>query len=583
MKKACFLLGFLIAIQVPAGLASGQGQIIDKKITPKLPLRPDLTARIDHIGAPAVAGGNIEVPLTVTVHNAGPGKVGIFKVSTSFEVLSGTYAGPATSGGMAFTVPGQADVWNPTTAGDLNPQDSVTFRGKIVFDRAYSGTRLRITVTADSAAGDEFMSPYGRINEANENNNTASQELTLAATGAAAALRCYNQIRPGSFQLDATQLKFIENRERSAAYAVTLVNDGTATTGELTFIVDYEISRGSKPGLPASGQVPIPDSARRGASLAPRQQRTYELPLSLPIIFAGLDVKFRTRVQSPGGTIPDGGTFQTPWSVVRYIPKVEIEIYTEMFRNILEGKIFGLFRLNNFTPTSDYQLDNEPFRQNDSYVIIDKERRTRPPTDEEKYTPDVYRYNIGDDIDTYYYYINDLNGSFGERESFAIKDGKFMLTIKFETGGGPEFTGWDKFVYWYDSPPDFKLSKFDLFIYLTPTLRDGKVSYSDIGIGMDIQINFASSHWGRFDKVLGATIGSSIIEKVRKSLPEAIREEVKKQLDTDANRTFFEQEVEKSVREQIRKYLGSLADTMTLPIESIRGGRLGTIIVTLAI
>jgi hypothetical protein len=585
MRKERLFFGFVILGCLGAGLVFAQVQT-QRKLKASLPPLPDLVARIDSVGTPIVVGTNIEVPLTVTVQNAGSLKAGVFKVSISFEVTEGGRPGLASRGDVPFTVPGQADRWRPLTSGELSPRgkprDSETFGGRAVFDRAYGGTRVNLIVTADSTAGDELMPSYGRVQESSEGNNTAAREINLGpegATGTAAALGCSGQSPPGYFRQELTQFKFVETRTRHNAYAVTLVNNGTAPTAELNFTVEYEITRGSKPLLPPSGQIEIPPAARRGAALAPRERRQYEIPLSLSLIFAGLGIKFRTRVDSPGGTTLDGGSFRTPWSSVRSIPKVEIRVTTDFLRAVLAGKIDGSIRLNNFAgPTSDFQLDNEPIRRNDSSVVIGQHRAVGR---EDMFTPQLFPYEVG--VERYWFYCNDLNGTFGEPDSFAIKDGKFMITIKFETGGGPEIRGW-VFVrpYWYDTPPDFKFSKFELYIYLTPMLHDGKISYSGVGVGMDLQLDLAHSVWRGFDRVLGATIGTSILESVRRSLPPAIQAEVLKQLDTEQNRTLFETEVENSLREQIRAALGELALALIPPLESIRGEG-GAIIITLGL
>lgn len=563
MKRRVVFFVSLSVLLIGAAVVSGQVNI--KRPVPSPIYRPDLVPRITEIGSPTVVGEQIEIPLTVVVQNMGLGQAVTFAVSTRYETVSGST--PGRSADVAFRVPGQANQFYPMTSSTLQPAgssgDSVTFRGKVIFDRAFSGTTVKLYVIADSMVGDEFLPDYGRVRESNESNNSIFQEINInpgTAAGAAVGLALHTQTNPGGFRLEGIQ--YVEVRNSFGAYSVTVVNNGTMPSGELRLSVQYEITRGSKPGLPAIGTAIIPDSAGRSSSLAPRERRKFDLPLTLPLQFAGLEVKFRTQLDY------SGGSFQTMWTRPSYIPKVEVKINAATLRDILQDKIFGIFHLNNFAgPTSDFQLDNEPYRRNDYWVIID--RATRDPRDEEKKTLEAFSREVG--AERYWYYVDDLNGGFSY-EDVSIKDGKIVIRVEFETGGSQEIRGWVYvWPYWYDTPPDFDISRFNVDIYLTPALRNGKISYSGISAGLDLAFDFANSNWRNFDRVMAAVIGEGIMERMRRELPISIRKEVVKQMDTEEQRLRFENEVESAIREEITRRFGALAASLIPEIEGVRG------------
>jgi len=563
MKRMVIFFISLSVILISPAMASGQVNI--RRPIPSPIYRPDLVPRITEIGSPTVVGEQIEIPLTVVVQNMGLGQAGIFAVSTRYESVSGSTLGR--SADVPFKVPGQANQFYPMTSSMLQANgssgDSVTFRGKVIFDRAFSGTTVKLYVIADAGVGDEFLPDFGRVRESNESNNTIFREINInpgTAAGAAIVLALYTQTDPGGFKLEGIQ--YVEVRNSFGAYSVTVVNNGTMPSGDLRLSVQYEITRGSKPGLPATGTAIIPDSARRSSGLTPREMRKFDLPLTLPLQFAGLEVKFRTQLDY------SGGSFQTMWTRPSYIPKVEVKIDTATLRDILKDKIYGTFHLNNFAgPTSDFQLNNEPYRRNDYWIIID--RVTRDPREEEKKTLAAFSREVG--VERYWYYVDDLNGGFSY-QNVSVKDGKIVIRVEFETGGSQEIRGWVYvWPYWYDTPPDFDISRFIVDIYLTPALRNGKISYSGISAGLDLAFDFANSNWRNFDRVLAATIGESIMENMRRELPTSIRNEVTAQMNTDQQRERFENEVETAIREEIRRRFGALAASLIPEIDGVRG------------
>ncbi|MCL4302259.1 MAG: choice-of-anchor D domain-containing protein [Anaerolineae bacterium] len=147
-----------------------------------LPLRgigaatqPDLVVSALDFNGPAQINrrsGEIEVPIRLAVRNHGNAEAGLFKVSTDYTGPNGTFV-------VAFTVPGQNNIWYPFTNTPLPPGDEVVFAGVVTFSANMQGQNVSLTGLADSCSGDEFMPPACRVEESREDNNL-SQPISLA-------------------------------------------------------------------------------------------------------------------------------------------------------------------------------------------------------------------------------------------------------------------------------------------------------------------------------------------------------------------------------------------------------------------
>ena len=137
---------------------------------------PNLIVTDLHVtGTPVInAENSFEVPVLVTVQNQGDGSADVFKVSTEY---TGGTIDPAREFVVAFTVPGQTDIWYPFTSGNLAPGDQVTYNGNVIFHPAEHGVEISLTATADSCSGDEFMPVYCRVDESDETNNKSTAIL----------------------------------------------------------------------------------------------------------------------------------------------------------------------------------------------------------------------------------------------------------------------------------------------------------------------------------------------------------------------------------------------------------------------
>jgi hypothetical protein len=131
--------------------------------------QPDVVvSRFEITGAATMRGdGFVEVPARATVRNQGTAPAVRFKISTEFTEPPNTY--PL---GVAFTVPGQSDIWYPWTSGPLASGAEETFEGVLQFSRG--GRAVSVWARADSCSGDEFMPDWCRVAERNEGNNQSA-------------------------------------------------------------------------------------------------------------------------------------------------------------------------------------------------------------------------------------------------------------------------------------------------------------------------------------------------------------------------------------------------------------------------
>ncbi|KKH46622.1 BACON domain-containing protein [Methanosarcina sp. 1.H.A.2.2] len=106
----------------------------------------------------------LAVPISVTVRNQGDEAADIFKISTEYTNLSGTYS-------VAFRVPGESSIWYPYTDAPLAPGEQITFNGDVLFRVSLDGETVSLTAVADSCSEDEFKPAYCRVEESNEENN----------------------------------------------------------------------------------------------------------------------------------------------------------------------------------------------------------------------------------------------------------------------------------------------------------------------------------------------------------------------------------------------------------------------------
>lgn len=135
--------------------------------------QPDLViSALDYIDSGQInRRGDVEVSIHLVVKNQGNAEAGIFKVSTNYTGPDGTFA-------VAFTVPGQNNLWYPFTSAPLPAGGEVAFDGKVTFSAKLQGQTVSLVGQADSCSGDESMPATCRVTESHEDNNL-SEPLSL--------------------------------------------------------------------------------------------------------------------------------------------------------------------------------------------------------------------------------------------------------------------------------------------------------------------------------------------------------------------------------------------------------------------
>jgi hypothetical protein len=137
------------------------------KVSPLKLAAPDLVVTvITRTGNPTVVGTNVEVPISVRVRNLGTVNAGAFKVSTHYSQAGGT------SYAVAFTVPGQSDIWYPRMS-SLTAGTNHTFNGKLIFLNSVHGA-VTVKALVDSCSGEEFTESWCHVKESNETNNEST-------------------------------------------------------------------------------------------------------------------------------------------------------------------------------------------------------------------------------------------------------------------------------------------------------------------------------------------------------------------------------------------------------------------------
>jgi hypothetical protein len=139
------------------------------------PALPDLVVvSLDAIRAANInKRGFIQLPVRVVVQNRGGAAADPFKVSTSYTTPSGGREAFVVS----FTVPGQGDVWFPSTRDPLASGRTVTFEGIVTLAPELQEERVTLIALADSCAREEFTPAHCRVEEGDEDNNASAPLL----------------------------------------------------------------------------------------------------------------------------------------------------------------------------------------------------------------------------------------------------------------------------------------------------------------------------------------------------------------------------------------------------------------------
>ena len=495
------------------------------------------------------------VPFSVTVQNRGTDPAPPFKVSVEYEIVSGGVPTLPLLGGAPFRVAGQADMWYPRTTALLPPgpppASTVTFTGEVILDRAFSGALVRLRAIADSTAGEEFADPVGRVRESDESNNATPWVDTQMAAGTP-DLTYRNQTPLGMFRLEGAY--FVEDRS-TGGFTFSVENRGTAPAGPFSVQVEYEILEGVGPEVSRHGLLAyIPMADRSLSSLAPRGIHRFDrLALKFPVGLDGAVLRVRARIDDANAVAEsDERNNVGPWSSRIYLtrPIETMRIPGTLILRTIGNALRGSIRINNFAgPTSDFQLDNEPYRRDDSWIRVGGR--------ENRFTPPAFSYGSG--ATRSWYYLNDINAEFGGPGAPRFSGDRIVMDINFETGGDYEIRGWEyTWPSWYDSPPDFDITRFRITLGLRPVVREGRLSYDHVFVATDVDLTL-HGFWAFVDTVL---LSNGIRDHVRNTLNMELYRRLEDELTSEDLRRRVEDELDRNIvapamaRLGIRRLLG---------------------------
>ena len=516
---------------------------------------PDLVAWVASRGVPVERGGELVIPFSVTVQNRGSDPAPPFKVSVEYQIVSAGVSTLPSNGVAPFRVPGMANVWFPQTRVPLPsgapPASTVTFTGEVILDRAFSGSLVRLRALADSTAGEEFADPAGRVRESNEGNNaTPWVDATMRAGSPDLTYR--NQTNPGPFRLEGRY--FMEDRS-GGGFTFSVENRGTAPAGAFSVQVEYEILDGVGSDVSRHGLLAyIPMADRSLSSLSPRGiHRFDQLALKCPEGLEGATIHVRARIDDANAVAEsDERNNVGPWSPRFRLARTaeRLSIPGTLILRTMGAALRGSIRLNNFAgPTGDFQLGSEPYRRDDSWIRVGG-RETR-------FTPPLFHY--GDGATRSWYYLNDINAEFGGAGAPRFSGDRIAMDVDFETGGDYEIRGWEYTVpNWYDSPPDFDLTRIHFTVALRPIIREGRLSYDNVMVVPDIDLTLH----GFWEFVDSGLLSNGIRDYLRNTLNMELQRRLEAELTNEDLRRRVEDELDRNIvapamaRLGIRRLLG---------------------------
>ncbi len=217
--------------------------------------------------------------------------------------------------------------------------------------------------------------------------------------------------------------------------------------------------------------------------------------------------------------------------------------------SLLEGRLHlnndnGHSDSDHFTPNNPFRADDCSIRINDFYAEFN--------------FPETW-FKLG--AMDYHYYVRDLDATFGGsrgRDLFQVRDGKLVMTIRFETGGRVELRGWEYTggVFYDLSGPDMDITRLDVQVFLTPLLRDdGIFTYSEARVSTNLQVSFI----GAYDTVFM----NDILMRARSRITEGINGQLKTFLSSDEAKRNFEVQVMAGLRQWVQSTKGRTINRLT--------------------
>jgi hypothetical protein len=135
---------------------------------------PDLVVRVeqrpydDVLRERMLAGEDFfYTPIRILIYNRGGQPTEGFKVSADGRASDGTFGRP-------LEVIGQDNAFYGFVEQGMTPGGEVILDGAVGFPREFLDQTVEIVITVDSCAGEEFVEPFCRVSEQNENNNISA-------------------------------------------------------------------------------------------------------------------------------------------------------------------------------------------------------------------------------------------------------------------------------------------------------------------------------------------------------------------------------------------------------------------------
>ena len=133
------------------------------------------------------------------------------------------------------------------------------------------------------------------------------------------------------------------------------------------------------------------------------------------------------------------------------------------------------------------------------------------------------------------------------------------MDIDFETGGDYEIRGWEyTWPSWYDSPPDFDLTRIHFTLALRPVIREGRLSYDHVNVYPDIDLTLH----GFWEFVDSGLLSNGIRDYLRNTINLELQRRLEDELTNEDLRRRVEDELDRNIvapaiaRLGIRRLLG---------------------------
>ena len=172
----------------------------------------------------------------------------------------------------------------------------------------------------------------------------------------------------------------------------------------------------------------------------------------------------------------------------------------ETLLSLFNGMFSGYVRVNNFDGSRGGRSDSRP-EIDDSRLSLTVQESGGPRTVFDRAIA-IPAFKFGSTPTEALVLIKNLNATIGGRDLFFIEDGKLGLRIVFDTSANKEIEVWARDAVahtWRDSwLPDMDLRSFSIELILTPTLNGQTISYSDLTMNANVNLEIPGHRIERY-------------------------------------------------------------------------------------